>query len=343
MAGDKITRRVFLGYSAAMPFALESIASGNTKEETLWENARKNPADGQKALDETFKGLSAAQKLVSRAYAVHVTEKKGSFTDKWAIIFGDKQLKCYDSNAEKSLRDTLKKHAEAYAHGKKDIRPEKLKEETENAFKFMSAELIDRAENKEHTIPDIARNLGADAYLQFQLWGTGTPSIGIATRRFFEDKRYKKAEDFKSYLLDHVTYAKAADQVNNPPIQEYWTGHKLNIKIADIWTNGIGQKKEVFISILKNRWADEQAGEIVNKARIASDDYRTETANTWENSPEFKYLVKLHLEYAATKTNDPAVREALSDIMGSRCGIKHLPVQGKILPYDPAIVKQYKF
>jgi hypothetical protein len=340
MAGDTITRRVFLGYTAALPLTLEALA---LNEEKLWENARKDASAGQRALDEMMKGLPAAQKLVSRFYAVNVAEKKGSTTDKWALVFGDKQLKCYDSNAEKTLRDTLKKHAEAYANSKKDIRPETLKEETERAFKIMAAELIDRAENKESTIPDIARNHGADAYLQFHLWGTGMPAIGIATRQFFEDKRYRKADDFKSYLLDNITYGKASDMAENPPIQKYWEGNLLKIKIADIWIHGIGQKKEFYISILKNKWADNQAGEIHNKTRAVSEEYAIEMANAWQKMPEFEYLVKLHQKYASDTYTDPKVKEGLSDVMGKRCGIKHLPSNGKIAPYDPTLVMQYQF
>jgi hypothetical protein len=340
MAGDNITRRAFLGYTAALPLTLEALA---LDEEKLWENARKDASAGQRVLDEMMKGLPAAQKLVSRFYAVNLTEKKGSTTDKWAIVFGDKQLKCYDSSAEKSLRDTLKKHAEAYANSKKDIRPETLKEETERAFKFMSAELIDRAEHKEHTIPDLARNFGADAYLQSNLWGTGMPAIGIATRQFFEDKRYRKADDFKSYLLDNLTYGKASDMAENPPLQKYWEGGLLKIRIADVWVHGIGQRKEFCTSVLKIKWTDNQAGEIYNKTRAVSEEYATEMANAWQKMPEFEYLVKMHQGFALDKYNDPKVKEGLSDVMGKRCGIKYLPFNGKIAPYDPTIVMQYQF
>ncbi len=342
MAGDSITRRVFLGYSAALPLALESLVWGQAKEDILWENARKNPADGQKVLDETLKGLGAAQKLVSRFYAVQVTEKKSSTTDKWAIVFGDKQLKCYDANAEKSLRETLKKHAETYANSKKDARPETLKEETEKAFKFMTAELLDRAENKEQTTPSINSHLGADAYLQFRLWGTGMPTIGIATRTFFEDKRYKKAEDYKNYLLDHITYGKASDQIDNPPISDVWLGSLINLKLAQVWTEGVGTNDR-FTAAIKNRWWNRQAGEIFNKVRSVSDDYAQEMANAWENSVEFRTLVKLHLENSAFETRDPELRESLSDTMGKRCGFKYLPSNSTIVKYDLALVKQYTF
>src|SRR5574342_216523 len=337
MAGDIITRRVFLGYSAALPLTLESLASGQSKEDNLWENARKNAADGQKALDETMKGLGAAQKLVSRFYAVHVVEKKGAVSDKWAIVFGEKQLKCYDSNAEKQLRDTLKKHAEAYAASKKDARPETLKDETERAFKFMAAELIDRAENKEQTTPSITNHLGADAYLHFQLWGTKMPSIGIATRAFFEDTKYKKPADFMSYLLDHVTYGKAADQVENPPVKEVWIGNKLECKVGDLWVGGIG-RKDFWDAVLKNRWWNKQAGDIMNKARTVSDDYAKEMANAWENSAEFRAIVKLHLENSNYQTANKELKESLADTMGSRCGFKYLPADGKIVAYDPSLV-----
>lgn len=340
MVGESITRRAFLGYSAIMLFALENIVSGNTKEDLLWENARKNPADGQKAIDETLKGMGAAQKLVSRFYAVHVAEKKGSFTDKWALVFGDKQLKCYDANAEKSLRDTLKKHAEAYANSKKDARPETLKDETEKAFKFMTAELIDRAENKERIAPDLTTHLGADAYLQFRLWGTGTPAIGIATRTFFEDKRYKKAEDFKSYLLDHITYGKAADAVENPPINEVWIGSLLNLKLAQVWTAGVSTNNR-FTSCLKNRWWNKEAGEIFNKVRKVSDEYAKEMATAWEKSTEFRYLVKLHIENVNYKTANKELKESISDTMGRQCGFKYLPSNGSIVTYDHALVGQF--
>src|SRR5574342_410407 len=307
MAGDIITRRVFLGYSAALPLTLESLASGQSKEDNLWENARKNAADGQKALDETMKGLGAAQKLVSRF------------------------------NAEKQLRDTLKQHAEAYAASKKDARPETLKDETERAFKFMAAELIDRAENKEQTTPSITNHLGADAYLHFRLWGTKMPSIGIATRAFFEDTKYKKPADFMSYLLDHVTYGKAADQVENPPVKEVWIGNKLECKVGDLWVGGIG-RKDFWDAVLKNRWWNKQAGDIMNKARTVSDDYAKEMANAWENSAEFRAIVKLHLENSNYQTANKELKESLADTMGSRCGFKYLPADGKIVAYDPSLV-----
>jgi hypothetical protein len=339
MAGDSITRRVFLGYSAALPLTLEALA---LNEEKLWENARKDASAGQRVLDEMMKGLTAAQKLVSRFYAVHVAERKGTFTDKWAIVFGDKQLKCYDANAEKTLRDTLKKHAEAYANSKKDARPDTLKEETEKAFRAMSAELIDRAENREQSTPSLSNHLGADAYLQFKLWGTGTPAIGIATRAFFEDKRYRKPEDFKSYLLDHITYGKAADQVDNPPVSDVWVGSKLNLRLSQVWTEGVGSNDR-FMSAVKNRWWMKQIGEIVNKARPVTDDYAKELANAWENSVEFRAIVRLHVENSNYQTANKELKESLADTMGSRCSFKYLPIDGKIVAYDSALVSKYTF
>src|SRR5574341_604222 len=108
-----VTRRAFLGYAALMPLALDEAIS-QSKEDSLWEEARKKTSSYQKALDETLKSSPEVQKSVSRFYAVHVSDVK-STRQKDALIWGKKQLHCYDTRVMKELSDEVQKHAEAYA------------------------------------------------------------------------------------------------------------------------------------------------------------------------------------------------------------------------------------
>ncbi len=340
MAG--VTRRAFLGYSVAMPLVLEELAYAQSKEDSLWEETRKKPSSYQKALDETLKSSPEVQKSVSRFYAAYVADVK-STRQKGALIWGKKQLRCHDSRLEKELGDEVQKYAEAYAKSH-NSNPNTLKEETGRAFGIIVAELIDRAENKPTDKINIMQHSGADAYLEFSLWGSGFKAIGIATKQFFEDENYKTAEDRKSYLLDNVGL-KAADQVNNTKAKEVWTSIRFETKISAFYTGVIPGMKDDWTAVLKNRWLGAQAENIVAKKRMVSEVYQRAMSSDWQNSPEFKHIVASHKKNLAEapQLKSIAHREINSDSMARIWCFKYLPLNGAIVAYDPELVKKYQF
>ncbi|MEM3154844.1 MAG: hypothetical protein QW165_04760 [Candidatus Woesearchaeota archaeon] len=326
-----------------MTLVLEELARAQTKEDALWEEARKKPSYYQKALDETLKTSPEAQKSISRFYAVYAIEKKGSTTDKGALVASGKQLRCYDSSLEKQLKEEVRNHAEAYAKTH-NANPAKLKEETERAYSIIVAEMIDRAENNPTDFVNIGQHKGADAYLGFSLWGSGLKCIGLATKQFFEDENYKNAEDRKSYLLDYVA-AKAAEQFANTDLSEIWASTRTGLKINVIYVGAVPGMKDTWTAILKNRWANVQADKIFTKKRTVSETYAKSMAQDWQNSPEFKHIVAFHRKNLAEapKLGSIKHRELNSDSMGKIWGFRYLPHEGAIVAYDPEIVKQYQF
>jgi len=323
MAG--VTRRAFLGYSAAFPLVLEGLAYAQSKEDKLWEDAKKT----DKLKQQTIDGVLSAdtKKYVSHFYAVEVEEKKpGKKEDKFAISWGSKHLKFYDSKLEGSCREELKKFAEKYCELGK-VPSVKLQEEVERAYRTFAAELVDRVQNGE-----------ADVYLPPHLWGAGIPSIGIASKKFFDNAMYKKAEDRTSCLLDKLIFSKAADYSNNPLRDEVYVpkNGKSELKINTIWTWGVrAPANDFWTAVLKNRWQHAQAQKILDKKRNVSEECENGVAIAWQNSSEFKYFVKM-------VTSDPESRKTLEGYAGE-WGLTCLPFEGKIVRYNAELVKKYQF
>jgi len=331
-----VSRRAFLGYSAAIPLVLEELAYAQSKEDKFWTDAKKNDKLKQQALDGVLD--AEARKYVSHFYAVEVEEKKaGKTEDKFALSFGTKKLKFFDSKLETSCRDELKKFAEMYcALGK--LPPDKVQEEIERAYRTFAAELIDRVQNAE-----------ADVYRPHHLWGASIPSIGIVTKKFFDNPVYKLAEDRKSCLLDRLVFAKAADYLNNPLRDEVWVPKFGNseLRINTIWTWGVkAPASEFWSAVLENRWQHAQAQKILDKRRKVSEDYEKGFTEEWQNSRRFKYFVSMvtgSSKDSIANTSDPGTRKFLEGLMGLDWGFKCLPFDGKIVPYDPELVKKYQF
>ncbi len=338
-----ISRRELFQYSIGSYLALESIANAqSSKEDATWEKASKDDKYKQQALDEMLNSSPDAKKFVSRFFAVYV-DKAGSTRDKLALIYGEKQLKCYDTRVESVLKEELKKHAEARAK-MKNVNPSKLNDEVKANYSFLVAELISRAEKKADNMIDMGETRGADAYLQFDLWGNNLLPVGIATKSFFEDTGYKTAEDRKSFLIDYLSLGKAADMFRNPKISEIWAGNKLDASISTRWTDGQPGPKDYWISILKNRWFNLQGQKMLDKKRSVSEEMLSSVAVTWQNSPELKHLAKQHCDNAATaaKLLDEDTKRKLSDSMGVLWGMTCLPLNGKIVKYDSEIVKNFQ-
>lgn len=333
-----ITRRELFYITGAALIARTAFAN---KEDEQWERAQKDKTARQPVLDDLLKNSAEIKNVVSRCYAVYLTDV-GTTRQKGALIFGGKELRCEDARADKTLRDEVMKHAEAYANAHKD-NPSKIKEDTDRAYNQMAAALISRVENKPSDFSDLAHHPGADAYLEYSLWGKGLKSIVIVTRPFFESTDYKNAEDRKSVLLDYVG-SKASDEFNNPDSSEIWTESKLNIRMGELFSGAPGTK-DMLIGALKNRWFSAQADKIVSKKRPVSESYLEAMSNAWESSAEFKYVVKLHQKFYSDslKFSDPELRKTFSDTMGKLMKFKHLPMDGKLVPYTSEKACQYKF
>jgi hypothetical protein len=338
MFDTPITRRELFYIAGATFIAKPAFAN---KEDEQWERAQKDKAARQPVLDDLLKNSTELKNVVSRCYAVYLTDASTT-RQKGALIFGGKELRCEDSRADKPLHDEVMKHSEAYANAHKD-NPSKIKEDTDRAYNQMAAALISRVENKPSDFVDLAHHPGADSYLEYSLWGTGLKSIVLATRPFFESADFKTAEDRKSVLLDYVG-SKASDQFNNPDSAEIWTGSLLSIRMGAIFSGSPGTK-DTWMIALKNRWSGAQADKIVSKKRAVSESYLEAMSNAWESSAEFKCAVKMHQEYVShvPKLTDPELRKTFSDTMGNLMKFKHLPSDGKLVPYTLEKVSQYKF
>jgi len=325
------------GIAGAVLFPNSVFAS---KEDEQWERAQKDKAARQPVLDDLLKNSTELKNVVSRCYAVYLTDASTT-RQKGALIFGGKELRCEDSRADKPLHDEVMKHAEAFANARKD-NPSKLKDDIDRAYNQMAAALISRVENKPSDFPDLAHHQGADAYLEYSLWGTGLKSICIVTRPFFESADFKTAEDRKS-VFDYVA-SKASDQFNNPDSAEIWTESKLNIRMGAIFSGAPGTK-DTWIIALKNRWSNAQADKIVSKKRAVSESYVEAMSKAWENSAEFKCAVNMHQGYVARvpQFTDPWLRATFSDTMGNLMKFKYLPLEGKLVPYTVEKASQYKF
>ena len=341
MFDTPITRRELFyvagNIAGAVLFAGTALAN---QEDEQWGRVQKDKTARQPVLDDLLKNYSDLKNVVSRCYAVYLTDVSTT-RQKGALVFGGKELRCEDSRADKSLRDEVMKHAEAYATAHKD-NPSKIKDDIDRAYTQMAAALISRVENKPSGFVDMAYHPGADAYLEYSLWGTGLKSIGIATRSFFESADFKTAEDRKS-VFDYVV-SKASDQFNSPESAEIWTESKLNIRIGAIFSGSPGTK-DSFMIALKNRWASAQADRIVSKKRAVSESYLEAMYNSWENSAEFKCAVNMHQKYTALvpSFSDPELRKTFSDTMGNLMKFKYLPSDGKIVLYTAGKVCQYDF
>jgi len=340
MHQDLLSRRELFSYSIGSYLALEVIAQAQaSKEDAAWEKAAKEDKYKQQALDEMLNASPDSKKFVSRFFAVYVG-KAGTTRDKLSLIYGDKQLKCYDTRVESVLKEELSKQAEARAKAR-NVNPSKLNDEIKADYSAMVAELIARAEKKADTLIDLGESRGADVYLDFHNWGKSFLPIGIATKSFFESDAYKTAEDRKSFLIDYLSFGKAADMFRNPGIGEIWAGNKLDASIGSRWTDGQPGPKDYWISILKNRWFSLQGRKILDGKRPVSAEGIAALSETWKTSPELKYLAKQHCDNAAIaeKLSDEDTKRRLGDSMGVLWGVTCLPSNGKIVKYDPELVK----
>ncbi len=321
-----LSRRRFLGIGLATIGSL-ALDMPSYAQDDIWEKAGEKDTYKQRALENIIKENPDLQKNIQHFYAVAVEETDKKTRDAWAFLHGGKELKVYNAQAAKNLRKTLKDYAEAYAALKKV--------KAEAAYQTFIAQIISLAESDE-----------ADVWLDPWLWGH-TPEkgkenlkpIGIVPAHFFTDKKYGKIADRMSRLGDYLPQ-KAKDMQDNLPISALWTDNRNRISMLFTIV-----KDKMWEALLQARWYKAQGEPIVAGKRKVSDAYAKSIADEWQNSAGFKYLVEQHMGRSedAHLAKDPEIKKGLEDSMGFSWHFTCLPFEGKIIKYDPEVVKKYKF
>ncbi len=311
-------RQILIGGLAAIvsPYVPDLAIAQDAKKDT-WADAVKDTKQRQKTLDKVISEEKGLKDAVSRYYAVHVEKVEGTTSSK--LVYGDHQLKFYDTSAQSAFEKTLKEQAKVYAELKG------VKETS--AYQTLVAGAIDFAKNAKD----------ADIWLDYSLWGNpkATP-IGFTNETFWSNEAYKTDADRKSRLADYLGQ-KARDIKDNVKISELWKSVANNAGVNLLWIGtNIGESaKKLLKSSLVCRQYNAQGDLILNEARKVSDSYRNNVANSWEDSSEFKQLVKEHLAHLTDKTPQNYMQE--------EWGFTCLPWEGKIVKYDSELVKKYDF
>lgn len=301
-------------YAIVQP--LIPLFAQDTKKD-IWADALKDTKARQKALDKVHGEEKGLKDAVSRYYAIYAEKVEGTTSSK--LVWGDQQLKFYDSTAQSAFEKTLKEQAKVYAElkGGKEA----------DAFKTLVAGAVDFAKHAKD----------ADVWLDYSLWGNAkvTP-IGFAPETFWTNEAYKYDADRRSRLVDY-NGQKAKDIKNNVKICELWKGVVNDTGVNAIWiSTNIGESaKKIYKSSLFCRPINTQSASILEGNRKVSDSYLFTLATEWEGSAEFQHLVKEHTAHLT----DKIPKNYLQEGWGFTC----LPWEGKIVKYDPELVKKYDF
>jgi hypothetical protein len=291
------------------------LASAQETNPPSWDDAKTKTSARQKILD----GIRAG----ARFFALTHTDVDKKTPGK--LVQGSRQLKCYDGGAHEALERTLLEHARLYGEAK-NVKPAE-------ALKRILAPVFDMTQGDE-----------AEVQLDLALWGKAQP-IGIVPDKFWISPVYATDADRWSRITDFLGQ-KSVDVSNNIRANVLWPLGTSKEGLATLISeNGPGSTKLLYAGLLAAHHYMQQGIAILRGSRKVSVKYESAVVTRWNDSQEFRELVRVHQERAknagVASKGDETRRKHEESIMGEEWGFKCLPVNGRFVAYDPELVKGY--